>query len=72
MSQSMGHTATNPFDDPDDNYRVLVNAAGEHSLWPAAIPAPAGWTVAHGPARRAACLEHVNEVWQGMRGPGSA
>jgi MbtH protein len=72
MSQSMGKTATNPFTDPDDNYRVLVNAAGEHSLWPAAVPAPSGWEPAHGPDRRDACLEYVNEAWQELRGPAPA
>lgn len=64
MSQSMGNTATNPFTDPDDNYCVLVNDAGEHSLWPAAIPAPAGWATAHGPDRRPACLEYVTTAWR--------
>lgn len=66
MSQTMAGQATNPFDDEDGNYTVLANAAGEHSLWPAGIPAPGGWRVVHGPARRAACLEFVNEAWQNL------
>ncbi|MEV6648027.1 MbtH family protein [Amycolatopsis sp. NPDC051371] len=63
MSQTMAGQATNPFDDEDGNYKVLVNAAGEHSLWPAGIPTPGGWETAHGPSRRATCLEYVSEAW---------
>jgi MbtH protein len=62
---------TNPFDDPDRNYAVLVNAAGQHSLWPAGIPVPAGWRVGYGPTSRSACLEHVNRAWLDLR-PGAA
>lgn len=66
MSQTMAAQATNPFDDEDGNFTVLVNAAGEHSLWPAGISTPGGWRVVHGPARRAACLEYVNEAWRNL------
>jgi MbtH protein len=61
---------TNPFDDPDRNYTVLVNAAGQHSLWPASVPVPAGWTLTHGPSDRAACLDYVNATWRDLR-PGA-
>jgi uncharacterized protein YbdZ (MbtH family) len=30
---------TNPFEDPDAGYVVLVNAEEQHSLWPAAYAA---------------------------------
>lgn len=63
---------TNPFDDPDGNYAVLVNAAREHSLWPAGIPAPPGWSTAFGPGGRAACLAYVNGAWPGLGLPGPA
>lgn len=68
MTQSMANKATNPFDDEDGNFTVLVNAAGEHSLWPASTPVPSGWTVAHGPSRRGACLDYVNEAWRDLGG----
>ena len=42
---------------------VLRNGAGEHSLWPASIPPPPGWRVVHGPDRREACLEYVDQHW---------
>ncbi|HET9894405.1 MAG TPA: MbtH family protein [Streptosporangiaceae bacterium] len=59
--------ATNPFDDEDGVYRVLVNDEGQHSLWPAAIAVPDGWEVAHDNDTRAACLEYVEANWTDMR-----
>lgn len=58
---------TNPFDDPDGTYFVLVNAEGQRSLWPAFADVPAGWTVEHGPTDRGACVEYVNAHWTDMR-----
>ncbi|EWM11101.1 MbtH family protein [Kutzneria sp. 744] len=58
---------TNPFEDQDGTYLVLVNAENQHSLWPAAIDVPAGWTVAFGPDARQACLDHVEANWTDMR-----
>ncbi len=46
---------------------VLINAEGQHSLWPAAGETPAGWTRAHGPASRADCLAYVETHWTDMR-----
>ncbi|MEV0401884.1 MbtH family protein [Actinoallomurus sp. NPDC050550] len=58
---------TNPFEDPDGRYLVLVNDEGQHSLWPTFIDVPAGWTIAHGEDTRQACLDYVNEHWTDMR-----
>jgi MbtH protein len=58
---------TNPFEDQDGTYVVLVNAERQHSLWPAAIDVPAGWTIAFGPDARQACLDHVEANWTDMR-----
>ncbi|MFI6702695.1 MbtH family protein [Streptomyces sp. NPDC050509] len=58
---------TNPFDDADGSFKVLVNDEGQHSLWPAFAEVPAGWTVAHGEDTRAACLEYVEQHWTDLR-----
>jgi MbtH protein len=58
---------SNPFEDNDGVYLVLVNEEGQHSLWPERIEVPAGWTVAHGPDGREACLEYVTANWTDMR-----
>ena len=56
----------NPFEDPDASYRVLVNHEGQHSLWPASLPTPDGWTVVHDTDSRASCLEYIEENWTDM------
>lgn len=58
---------TNPFEDPDADYYALVNDEGQYSLWPAFIDVPAGWHVAHGPAARQPCLDHIETHWTDMR-----
>ncbi|WP_367127669.1 MbtH family protein [Saccharothrix sp. HUAS TT1] len=58
---------TNPFENDDLSYLVLVNAEGQHSLWPAFAEVPAGWTTALGPESRQECLSHVERTWTDMR-----
>jgi MbtH protein len=58
---------TNPFEDEDGRYLVLVNDEGQHSLWPVFADVPAGWLVAFGEDSRAACLEYVETHWTDMR-----
>ncbi|WP_372405355.1 MbtH family protein [Streptomyces luteireticuli] len=59
--------STNPFEDQDATYQVLVNHENQHSLWPEFAEVPAGWTVAHGPAPRQECLDHIERHWTDMR-----
>ncbi|MFG1645083.1 MbtH family protein [Amycolatopsis sp. NPDC049252] len=58
---------TNPFEDPEGTYLVLVNAENQHSLWPEPVDVPAGWSVVFGPSGRQACLDHVEANWTDMR-----
>ena len=58
---------SNPFDVPDASFTVLRNALNQHSLWPAAMATPHGWTVVHGPGARADCLAYVREHWIDIR-----
>jgi MbtH protein len=60
-------TMTNPFDDPDARYVVLVNDEGQHSLWPEFVAVPAGWNQVHGPDSRDSCLDYVEHNWVDMR-----
>jgi MbtH protein len=59
--------ATNPFEDDNASYYVLVNEENQHSLWPVFAEVPAGWTVVFGEAPRQACLDYVTENWTDMR-----
>jgi MbtH protein len=58
---------SNPFEDENGIFLVLVNEEGQHSLWPEFIEVPAGWATAHGPDTRSACLEYVERNWTDMR-----
>ncbi|WP_189168596.1 MbtH family protein [Pilimelia anulata] len=58
---------TNPFDDADGTFLVLVNDENQHSLWPEFIDVPAGWRTAFGPGVRQACLDWVDAHWTDMR-----
>lgn len=58
---------TNPFDNPDGVFLVLVNDEGQHSLWPRFAAVPDGWRQVFGPDSRTACLEHIEREWTDMR-----
>ena len=58
---------TNPFEDENATYHVLVNDDGQHSLWPTFKEVPKGWTIVHQSDSRAACLEYINRNWTDMR-----
>lgn len=58
---------TNPFDDDNGAFFVLVNDEDQHSLWPVFADIPAGWRVVHGEASRAACLDYVEKNWTDLR-----
>jgi MbtH protein len=60
-------SSSNPFEDAEGVYTVLVNGEGQHSLWPDFAEVPAGWTVVHGPAPRQECLDHIEANWTDMR-----
>ena len=58
---------TNPFEDPEGHYLVVVNDEDQHSLWPSFIPVPAGWRVTFGEDSRDACLAYVERTWTDLR-----
>jgi MbtH protein len=59
--------ATNPFENENGVYHVLVNDEGQHSIWPEFVPVPQGWTIVHKSASRQSCLEFVEQNWTDMR-----
>ncbi|MBB6552545.1 MbtH family protein [Nonomuraea rubra] len=58
---------TNPFEDENGSYLVLVNDENQHSLWPAGLDVPAGWRVALEAGPRGACLEYIETHWTDLR-----
>lgn len=61
--------SSNPFDDENGRFLVLVNDEDQHSLWPTFAAVPAGWRVVFGGdgASRADCLAYVEEHWTDLR-----
>lgn len=59
--------ATNPFEDENGVYHVLINDEGQHSLWPTFVEVPQGWKIIHKADTRTACLEFINKNWTDMR-----
>ena len=58
---------SNPFENEDGTYFILVNDEGQHSLWPVFADVPAGWTVAYGEDDRPSCLAYIEQSWTDMR-----
>lgn len=58
---------TNPFEDPDASYFVLINEEGQHSLWPVFADVPDGWEVIFGESGRQECLDFIETNWTDMR-----
>lgn len=58
---------TNPFEDDGSQYLVLVNDENQHSLWPAWIEVPAGWSAVHGEDSWQGCLDYVEANWTDIR-----
>lgn len=58
---------TNPFEDENGSYFVLINDEGQYSLWPSFAEVPDGWSVVYEEAGRQACLDYINEHWTDMR-----
>lgn len=58
---------TNPFEDPDGTFLVLVNDEAQYCLWPGFADVPAGWRTAHGPCSRESCVDFVEQSWTDMR-----
>jgi MbtH protein len=59
--------STNPFDDEDGRFHVVVNDEDQHSLWPAFAEIPAGWQSVFGEESRKECLDYIEKNWTDMR-----
>jgi MbtH protein len=62
-----GKIMTNPFDDENGTFIVLINDEGQYSLWPTFVDVPTGWNSVHEPASRQVCLDYINQTWTDMR-----
>jgi len=58
---------SNPFDDENGQFCVLVNDEGQYSLWPTFKEIPAGWRAVGPCGERQVCLQYIEETWTDMR-----
>ncbi|MFD3330114.1 MbtH family protein [Streptomyces sp. NPDC058701] len=58
---------SNPFDDPEGTFHVLVNDENQHSLWPSFAEVPAGWRAVLSDAAREDAVRYVEENWTDLR-----
>lgn len=58
---------TNPFENPEGRFLVLVNDEDQHSLWPAFIDVPNGWRSVFGEADRQSAIEYIEDHWTDIR-----
>ena len=58
---------SNPFDDENGTFLVLVNDENQHSLWPVFAEIPDGWKAVFGEDCRKSCLKYIEENWTDMR-----
>jgi len=58
---------TNPFEDDNGEYVVLLNDEGQYSIWPAFRETPAGWTIVGPRGLRKECLDWIDANWTDMR-----
>ncbi len=53
---------SNPFDDENGIFHVLVNDEGQHSLWPTFADVPPGWSIVLASTDRESCVDYVNRI----------
>ncbi|MFE2290349.1 MbtH family protein [Streptomyces sp. NPDC059452] len=58
---------SNPFDDENGTFLVLVNDEGQHCVWPEFAAVPDGWITVLPAGSREAALDHIERVWTDMR-----
>jgi len=50
-----------------DVFKVLINNEGQYSIWPAAQPAPGGWSEIGCRGSKKECTDFVDLNWKDMR-----
>src|SRR5580658_283756 len=68
MPDKWGLSAMSHVNDPgnttQDAFTVVVNGAGQYSLWRASADPPAGWLRRSAVMPRRACLDAIADAWQ--------
>jgi MbtH protein len=60
------YSLSNPFDEVDGQFYVLINSEKQYSLWPGAIDIPAGWQEEFR-GQHGECVGYIDTEWTDMR-----
>jgi MbtH protein len=66
-SRKITAMSTSILDDDTASFAVVVNHEEQYSIWPADREPPLGWRKEGTTGNKAACLEHIKQVWTDMR-----
>lgn len=58
---------SNPFDNDEGLFFVLVNDDGQYSIWPSFKEVPAGWAVEREAGPRQESLDYIKTAWKDLR-----
>ncbi|MGG0663251.1 MbtH family protein [Viridibacillus arvi] len=58
---------SNPFENENGIYNVLINEEGQHSLWPSFLVIPEGWSIIYWEESRQDCLEYIDKNWTDLQ-----
>jgi MbtH protein len=58
---------TNPFEDENGTYLILVNQELQYSLWPTFKQIPDGWAAVGPQGNRRECLNWIERTWRDLR-----
>ncbi len=54
-------------DNPDTQFRVVINQEEQYAIWPTFKEVPNGWTQVGQEGTKDSCLTYISEHWQDMR-----
>jgi MbtH protein len=54
-------------EEENESYAVVINQEEQHSIWPANMALPNGWTNCGMSGSKLACLSYIDDHWRDMR-----
>ena len=59
----MSENTTGNWSMDGDEFKVLINDEGQHSIWPSGQPVPDGWQQVGPVEKKQVCLDWINDNW---------
>ena len=55
------------WDSEETVFEVVMNDEDQYSIWPAYLDVPSGWKLAGVRAKKAECLQYIDQHWTDLR-----